>query len=208
MMLKKTVCIGLMLSSTLAVACPSPVGRLWSTIAVSLSPTAYNLVTSNPDAITAIYNARNAWNVTNAAGYIGGWSGRVTGSDCPTGEMQLGAIAFNAGPNTCKDFPPSGSAVAFMDYDTRSITINLNYAFSLNPNPGQYDLQSTLAHEFGHVLGLHHQDGGVCGTTTASSPMCSTAPNRETMGALIPEGQTCLRDLSTNDINSANGLYW
>ncbi len=204
-MLKKIVCIGLILSSSVVFACPSGLSRLPYGSPVSLGPTVYSVVTSNPAFATVIYNARNAWNVTSAANYIGGWSGRVTGSDCPSGEMQIGAVAYSGGGGTCGFLPPSGAALAFMDFATRSITVNLNYSWSLSPGPGQYDLQSVLTHEFGHVLGLAHQDAGVCNTTSSAS--CATTPNKETMGAGQYDGETCQRDLSTNDINSANNLY-
>lgn len=204
-MLKKIVCIGLVLASTVGSACQSGIGKLTYGSPVSVGPTVYNVVVSNAAYAAVIYNSRNAWNVTNAANYIGDWSGQVTSSDCPTGPMQIGALAFSYSGGTCGFLPASGAALAFTDNATRSITMNLNYAWSLNPGPGEYDIQSVLTHEFGHVLGLGHEYAGVCGSDVP--PSCAQNPGRETMGAKTTPGETCMRDLAPNDIDSANALY-
>ncbi|HEY4224054.1 MAG TPA: matrixin family metalloprotease, partial [Myxococcota bacterium] len=54
----------------------------------------------------------------------------------------------------------------------------------------QYDLQNTLTHEFGHVLGLDH-------TTVADATMFPSAP----------EGDTSKRDLSDDDIQAILLIY-
>lgn len=225
MMWKNLLAIGLMCSSSMVGACLlEKATQLPLNTPVALSPSVYNAVVANPAYGTAILAARDAWNVTNARNRIGNWSGVVTNSDCPTGQpFQVGAIAFTN--STCEpligNFPDPttrNSFLAFVDYDprkctgsgcgTKSVTLNLNYSWSLNPILGEYDIQSVLAHEFGHVLGLAHQDQGLCDQT--SSPTCLTTPGRETMGAQVPSWITwssCIRDLSTNDVNSANQLY-
>lgn len=206
-MLKKIVCIGLIFSSTVGSACPW-ISRLPSGTMVSVGPAVAAAVETTPAIAAAIYDALNAWNGTLAAGAIGGYSGVVTGSDCPTysGVMQIGALSYD--DTTCPmvlQIPNRKFVFAWTDAATRSITVNLNWSWSLTPGPNDFDLQSVLAHEFGHVLGLGHQDNGQCVETTSLS--CSTSPRIETMSRGTPQGSTCRRVLVGNDINSVNSLY-
>lgn len=208
-MLKKIVCIGLVFSTTIASACQW-LPRLPHGTTISIGPAVANAVQSNPAIATAIYDALNAWNGTLAGGTIGGYSGYVTGNDCPTysGIIQIGALYYDT--TTCPlitQLTPYDRlyALAYTDSATRSITVNLNYSWSLNPGPYDFDLQSVLAHEFGHVLGLAHQDNGQCVDTTSLS--CSTSPRIETMSKFTPQGSTCRRVVVANDINSMNAVY-
>jgi hypothetical protein len=169
----------------------------------AVGPNVYNSVLLDPTIGPAIYAARDAWDVTNAANRIGDWNNAVSASDCPTGQpSQLGALNFS--DPQCPTAHARDGLLAFVDVDTKSITVNTAHAFSTNPLPGQHDLQSVLAHEFGHVLGFGHMSGGQCNVVHTEGD-CST-PNLETMSPQIPQG-TCLRDLAPNDISNANSYY-
>lgn len=204
-MLKKVVCIGLMLSNSMGWAgCFNPgTPKLPFGTNFGIGPTVSSVLNSNPAFVSALLNARDAWNVTAAANRIGGWSGQVTNSDCPYGPRQIGAVPFYQCPQFSD--PVTKFKLALMDYATGSITLNTAYSWSLNPSPYEHDVQTVLTHEFGHVLGLNHQDNGQC--TEASTLSCSTSPRAETMSETDIGGQTCRRVLTTNDINSANDLY-
>lgn len=179
-------------------------------------PNVYAAVVANPAIANAISAGRDAWDSTDAINRVGDWNGSVTGNDCPAGQpSQLGAFDFHS---PCSTLAPYGInpdyTLAFVDYfpsfcsqcGTRSISVNLTFFWSTNPLPGEYDIQGVLAHEFGHVLGLAHMQNGVC-TDGGDSPSCSANPGRETMGFRTYEGETCMRDLAPNDINSANSFY-
>lgn len=168
-------------------------------------PTMMAIVNSNPAIGTAIYSARDQWDVTDAANHIGNWNGTITASDCPASPQprQIGAYDFSN--TTCSISVLPNTLAYVLNGGTRSMAVNLNYVWSLNPLAGQYDIESVVAHEFGHMLGIDHQSGGSC--TNAVSPLCANSPNTETMGANIHPGETCQRDLEAEDNQSANFLY-
>jgi hypothetical protein len=83
----------------------------------------------NPGLVNAVIGAHDAWNMTNAAGRLGGYAGR-TGSDCPAGQpRQLGALDFVAAYESCATIKAYSKAhaidpettVAFVDYFSNSL---------------------------------------------------------------------------------------
>ena len=197
---------------------------------------------------TAILNGMHAWNApdVNTRGRLAGWSGVITASDCPLGQpFQIGLMNFFLLPEggscwtvlanrlSTEDTNPVMVALAFSDYDptlctgcgTKSIVINTAVVWSTDGAglPGQRDLQSVMAHEFGHVLGMgHHKSSGSMqfpDCYSAQSPTCVQNPNRSTMeninyavsepiNSTTPNKyETCGRDLGELDKAFANQLY-
>ncbi len=179
-------------------------------------PTVYQFLVQNPAILDAIRAGRDAWDITNAKDYLGDWNGVITSSDCSawTGQRQIGAWNF-FDPNNPNYYCPYlvndtsfRYALAFVDSATGSISANLFYFWSTNPDPTEYDIQSVAAHEFGHVLGLDHSYQGRCGKDAEIEPFsCGEDPYRETMSPKIATGTTCLRDLAPHDMEDANALY-
>lgn len=186
---------------------------------VALGPTAYAALQTD-GVLEAIINARDAWDNSDAADRIGDWSGVITNLDCPMGQpLQIGAFNFTSEACTTVSAYGSLQSLAFVDYysdrcvgcGTKSISINLAYSWSVAaaPLPGEYDLQSVLAHEFGHLLGLAHlKSDGTCGVDDYPNT-CAWNSNIPTLISKIYSGayETCQRTLSTYDIQSANGFY-
>lgn len=185
---------------------------------LSIGPTLYGILNAYPQLWTVLGAARDAWNGTNAGGRIGNGSFPQSASDCPVvnGQglpIQLGAMDFPAAvaAGSC---PPlgSGQAIAATDYPascsgcgTKSIIINTNVAWSFNPGPNEYDVQSAMAHEFGHMLGFMHQHQASC--TALTSTTCADPNEKNTMNFFLFTGETCERTLSTWDADNADAVY-
>jgi len=192
---------------------------------IALSPTVYNAAVAYPDVANALVGAHDAWNVTDAAGRLGSWNGAIPDPECPAGQPPFRISAFNFFATSCPTVNTYNAfnLLAFVDYyspsawasvgincpycGTKSMSLNLYYYFSTNPQPNQYDIWSVVAHEFGHMLGLWHMTGASCGDQF--DPLrCGQNPNRNTMGKIIYDGDSCERDLSFfYDIVNANSLY-
>jgi hypothetical protein len=184
---------------------------------LSLGPTLLAILNAYPDLWAVLGAARNAWNGTHAGYRIGDWNGLQSASDCPVlnGQglpIQLGAMDFPSAVAAGSCAPlGSGGAIAVTDYPlycvgcgTKSIIINTNVPWSFTPGPNDYDVQSAMAHEFGHMLGFQHQYLDEC--TQTKYTVCGDPNDKNTMNVLL-KGETCLRDLSTWDTTNANLVY-
>ena len=181
--------------------------------ALSLGPTLKSILDAYPQLWTVLGAARDAWDGTHARDRIGDWNGVVSASDCPVlnGQglpIQLGAMDFSQGG--CAAIG-SGQAAAVTDYEpfcsgcgTKSIVINTNVMWSFNPGPNEWDVQSAMAHEFGHMLGFTHQAYNECRENIYLG--CADPNVKNTMNFYFT-GETCERDLSHWDIDNANLVY-
>ncbi len=154
----------------------------------ALSQSVYDEIVIDPSIGTAILAARDAWDNTDAIDRIGAWNGITNPSNCPTGQsMQIGAEDFNNLNNCAAINSNNVNALAFVDYgNTNSITLNLHYPWSLSPLSGEHDIQSVLTHEFGHVLGLAHEQTGTCNESTMNYYLtCQSTSNAKFLLAQI-----------------------
>ena len=203
----------------------------------ALSPTIANAALAEPAGMAAVNAAGAVWNGTDAGGRLLGWNGLVGVSDCPSFSHPIGkrfqvtALSFDSAHIWCpvasfyqtnvievggyikKGFADyNGPYVNCMDCGSKSVVINLNFAYSVSNSPaaGEVDLQSLLSHEFGHVLGFAHRDyGHPCGAGIPDyySQTCYSNPRINVMSNWVFPGTTCQQSLTTDDINNANSIY-
>ena len=61
----------------------------------AIGPIVYGFASTNAQIFSAIYGARDAWDVTDAVNRIGNWNGIIASSDCPMNKPTLiGAFSF------------------------------------------------------------------------------------------------------------------
>lgn len=217
-----TIALSLGIATGAAAQCALPgFNYLAPNTPIYLGPLMYYYAYNFPDVGNALVGGSQAWNGTDAADRIGGYGGQ-TNSDCPLGQAapQIGAYNFYAQPycGTAAAYgftDPNSGALAFNDYfpwqcagcGTKSISINTAVAWAVTPGPGQYDIQSVVAHEFGHMLGFSHVWSIYCSEDSGYS--CAQDPGRNTMQRYTAPGvgEMCGRDITGNDAANANYLY-
>lgn len=89
-------------------------------------------------------------------------------------------------------WPPLGLSNILTDVDT---ILNTRYSFSTAGEAGRYDIQNTMAHEFGHWLYLEHSTSW-CGWEWEAT-MCASGNT----------GETRKRSLETDDKNGIKAIY-
>jgi hypothetical protein len=103
------------------------------------------------------------------------------------------AASFNSedNPGRTRVFSDGNGAITEAD-----IALNPNVPFSSDGTFGTYDLESTFAHEIGHLLGLEH-----------SAIIGATMEPRQAMNGLFGLPALTQRSLSYDDVAGARALY-
>ena len=164
--------------------------------------------TAPPDYLAPIERAANQWNLVESS-YWEFQRGPDT-EVATAGQDGVNLLLFDfAGVN----FEPGTNTIAFSrsftsgsgpEYHTTEADLVFN-ARDYPPSPtgqrGRQDLQSVIAHEFGHHLGLGHQG------TPGSPPGCGPENTSAVMYGLSAAGDTSNRVLHPEDIAGVSTIY-
>ncbi|MFT5584783.1 MAG: hypothetical protein ACI9VR_002369 [Cognaticolwellia sp.] len=165
----------------------------WSSFPVNWSVNANNNASLDPNtAAVVVQRAAEAWEIDGTAvklSYTG-----TTGAET-SGHNGQPAVYF-----VDQDWPWDASLLAmtssysdasgaFVGFD---IAVNTqDHGWALDGNADLIDLQNTLTHEWGHVLGLGHSDNDLMATMHASAS----------------PGEVHKRDLAQDDVDGLFSLY-
>jgi predicted Zn-dependent protease len=167
--------------------------RRWPTTPVTVR--VYNVgnstITDGDGGVTAVVNAIRAWGIISSS---------TTSSPAVRGSAPATIMLNSNGGGLC-----TGSCLAatltgyyttqtgddrIYDADVYTNTSQPLYSSRESGCSGEYDIDSIMTHEVGHVIGIGHSN--VAGATMYPSiSACNTAP----------------RSLATDDINAKNDLY-
>lgn len=196
----------------------------WTRSCIFMTPSTEGTGTlTETEILGAFHSAAEAWNSVDCA-YIQ----LVIGASEPG--LQAGFDQFKTPKNVIvfrdQTWPHSYMAVAlttitYLASDSASsdgeivdtdVEFNgVDFAFTTDGNPTQFDIQSILTHELGHVLGLDHtcDDGAISPTpldhTGTPIPSCypqaqlPPAVTETTMYNFAPAGETSKRTLEPDD---------
>ncbi|HEX7296948.1 MAG TPA: matrixin family metalloprotease [Pyrinomonadaceae bacterium] len=173
-----------------------------------LSPGAH--IKTGSDVVGAAKRALSRWSSITNINFVTSWSAEESVSPADAGDgislitvaPTLDNEAFNADSTTGRTrvfFDPETGAIQEAD-----ISINpkprtaegADIQFSTDGSPGTYDLEATLTHEVGHLLGLDH-----------SNVLASTMQSRQAFNGTFGLPALTERTLSEDDRQRVRALY-
>lgn len=157
-------------------------------------------VKADTDVLGALRRALQSWSSTADVQFLETTSTNQTISASDAGDgvnlitiSNANATVFGSSqsPGQTRVFYDSGGAIVEAD-----IALNPNVGFSTDGTAGTYDLESTFAHEIGHLLGLEH-----------SAVIGATMQPRQAKNGVYGLPATSQRTLSEDDVSAARALY-
>lgn len=162
------------------------------------------------DPETLVRNAIDRWSNVNGSYFRFQWDGttnagastcgnpfKVDGVNSVTFVDSMSPVTLGI---TCTVWRPNaGPDAPLIEFDMQ-LNANINWGSGAVVHPGEYDLASTILHEFGHAAGLGHP----CGS--AGSGTCTLAEEASVMyPSLVSQVQK--RDLRQDDIDAMVEAY-
>ena len=167
-------------------------------------------IKSDSDVIGAANRALNRWSSLTNINFVVTWSPLTSVSPADTGDgVSLLTIAVTPENEKFNSDSTTGRTRVFFDPETGHIAeadISINprpraedgsdVQFSTDGTPGTYDLEATLTHEIGHLLGLDH-----------SAVLSSTMQSRQVFNGTFGLPAFNERTLSEDDRQKVRSLY-
>ncbi|HZN00577.1 MAG TPA: matrixin family metalloprotease, partial [Pyrinomonadaceae bacterium] len=167
-------------------------------------------IKSDSDVVGAANRALNRWSSLTNINFVVTWSPLTSVSPADSGDgVSLLTIASTPENEKFNSDSTTGRTRVFFDPETGNIAeadISINprpraedgsdVQFSTDGTPGTYDLEATLTHEIGHLLGLDH-----------SAVLSSTMQGRQVFNGTFGLPAFNERTLSEDDRQKVRSLY-